>query len=151
MILIKLLTIGALCAMTTGTPATADMLTDKTSAALKADALSDKTDTYVKAGLKDRFEGKTGAEWLLSFTTDAMYASAKACALDFKPGERFQYSDQGFCLLGMIIEKVGGAMRPASRKRSHKSMRRKQAGRRSSRTPIPILSLPRSSNQRPSA
>jgi len=108
MILIKLLTIGALCAMTTGTPATADMLTDKTSAALKADALSDKTDTYVKAGLKDRFEGKTGAEWLLSFTTDAMYASAKACALDFKPGERFQYSDQGYFLLGMIIEKVGG-------------------------------------------
>jgi len=94
--------------MTTGTPATADMLTDKTSAALKADALSDKTDTYVKAGLKDRFEGKTGAEWLLSFTTDAMYASAKACALDFKPGERFQYSDQGYFLLGMIIEKVSG-------------------------------------------
>jgi CubicO group peptidase (beta-lactamase class C family) len=60
------------------------------------------------AGLKDRFEGKTGGEWLLSFTTDAMYASAKACALDFKPGERFQYSDQGYFLLGMIIEKVSG-------------------------------------------
>jgi len=60
------------------------------------------------AGLKDRFEGKTGPEWLLTFTTDAMYKSARGCALDFKPGAHFQYSDQGYFLLGMIIEKVSG-------------------------------------------
>ncbi|HLK60361.1 MAG TPA: serine hydrolase domain-containing protein [Chthonomonadaceae bacterium] len=60
------------------------------------------------AGLKDRFEGRTPAEWLLNFTTDQMYQSARSQSLDFKPGEHWQYSDQGFFLLGMIIEKVTG-------------------------------------------
>src|SRR5579862_1025914 len=60
------------------------------------------------AGLKDRFEGTSPAEWLLNYTTQQMYDSARKQTLDFKPGERWQYSDQGFFLLGMIIEKVSG-------------------------------------------
>ena len=60
------------------------------------------------AGLKDRFEGRSVGEWLLNFTTEQMYDSARKQPLDFKPGERWQYSDQGFFLLGMIIEKVTG-------------------------------------------
>jgi D-alanyl-D-alanine carboxypeptidase len=60
------------------------------------------------AGLKDRFEVLNGAPWQLAFTTEAMYNTARACPVDFKPGERFQYSDQGYFLLGMIIEKLSG-------------------------------------------
>ncbi len=60
------------------------------------------------AGLKDRFEGKTAADWLLNFTTDQMYQAACSQPPDFKPGEKWQYSDQGYFLLGRILEKVSG-------------------------------------------
>lgn len=60
------------------------------------------------AGLKDRFEGKTGGDWQLSFTKEEMYRSARATPVDFAPGEGFQYSDQGYFLLGKIIEEVCG-------------------------------------------
>jgi D-alanyl-D-alanine carboxypeptidase len=59
------------------------------------------------AGLKHRFEGRAPADWPLTFSKAAMYASAKALPLDFQPGERWQYSDQGYFLLGLIIERSG--------------------------------------------
>lgn len=61
------------------------------------------------AGLKDRFEEVPFDvnKWRVNYTEDAMYDAARKTATDFKPGQRFQYSDQGFFLLGMIVEKVG--------------------------------------------
>lgn len=62
------------------------------------------------AGLKDRFEedSTSATNWTLFYTEDQMYESAKKHPLDSKPGEHWQYSDQGFFLLGRIIEKASG-------------------------------------------
>ncbi|MGE5358855.1 MAG: serine hydrolase domain-containing protein, partial [Bacteroidales bacterium] len=47
-------------------------------------------------------------EWLLTFSKATLYGSAKTLSLDFAPGERWQYSDQGYFLLGLIIERAAG-------------------------------------------
>jgi CubicO group peptidase (beta-lactamase class C family) len=60
------------------------------------------------AGLKDRFESSNALDWLLTYTTSAMYVAAKKTPPDFAPGQQWQYSDQGYFLLGMIIERVSG-------------------------------------------
>src|ERR1041385_7456139 len=49
---------------------------------------------------KDRMRNTYTPEELVSFFSDS--------ALEFKPGERFQYSNSGYTLLGFIIEKVTG-------------------------------------------
>ena len=46
--------------------------------------------------------------WLANYTTAEMFEAGSKCPLDFAPGERYQYSDQGYFFLGMIIEKVSG-------------------------------------------
>jgi D-alanyl-D-alanine carboxypeptidase len=43
-----------------------------------------------------------------SYTTAEMFESATKDPMSFKPGERHQYSDVGYFLLGMIIEKASG-------------------------------------------
>ncbi|HWA83772.1 MAG TPA: serine hydrolase domain-containing protein, partial [Fimbriimonadaceae bacterium] len=60
-------------------------------------------------GLKDRFEEVPFDvnKWKINYSKEAMYDAARKTAPDFKPGEHFQYSDQDFFLLGIIIEKVG--------------------------------------------
>lgn len=58
------------------------------------------------AGLKDRFEEKDVRQWKLIYTEATMYEAAKATPVDFPVGDGFQYSDQGFFLLGKIIEEV---------------------------------------------
>jgi D-alanyl-D-alanine carboxypeptidase len=60
------------------------------------------------AGLRDRFEGPSAEEWLLDYSTERMYRAARETPTDFPPGTRWQYSDQGYFLLGLIIEKVTG-------------------------------------------
>lgn len=60
------------------------------------------------AGLSDRWEEKEMAMWRLVYTKAQMYEASKAKPLDHRPGETWQYSDQGFFLLGMIVEKVSG-------------------------------------------
>ncbi len=60
------------------------------------------------AGLKDRFEPQVEGTWFLDYSTENLFRSAARLPLDFAPGERGQYSDQGFFLLGMILEKAGG-------------------------------------------
>jgi len=60
------------------------------------------------AGLKDRFEGLPAADWLLTFTKQRLYEASVKQPLDAQPGEKWQYSDQGYFLLGMILEKVSG-------------------------------------------
>jgi CubicO group peptidase (beta-lactamase class C family) len=42
------------------------------------------------------------------YTTDESFKSATEDPMSFKPGERYQYSDVGYFLLGMIIEKASG-------------------------------------------
>jgi D-alanyl-D-alanine carboxypeptidase len=44
----------------------------------------------------------------LNYTTKQMFDAAAKDKLDFAAGERFQYSDVGYFLLGMIIEKASG-------------------------------------------
>jgi CubicO group peptidase (beta-lactamase class C family) len=46
------------------------------------------------------------AKWRLAYSTADPYGAAKATPLDFAPGTRWQYSDQGYFLLGLIIEKI---------------------------------------------
>jgi CubicO group peptidase (beta-lactamase class C family) len=60
------------------------------------------------SGLRDRFESPSAEEWRLNYSTEQMYRAARETPTDFSPGERWQYSDQGYFLLGMIIEKVSG-------------------------------------------
>lgn len=58
------------------------------------------------AGLEHRFEKSVDGSLLLDYGTEGMLASAKATATFAPPGERFRYSDQGYFLLGLIIERV---------------------------------------------
>lgn len=60
------------------------------------------------AGLEHRFEKSVDGSLLLDYSTAAMLASAKATPTFAAPGERFRYSDQGYFLLGLIIERVQG-------------------------------------------
>ena len=60
------------------------------------------------SGLKDRFEIAANSRFFMAYTTRQMRESAEATPVDFPPGTRFQYSDQGYFLLGLIIEKVAG-------------------------------------------
>ena len=60
------------------------------------------------AGLKDRWEEQDHAKWRIAYSTADLYAASQATPLDFAPGARWQYSDQGYFLLGKIIEKVSG-------------------------------------------
>jgi D-alanyl-D-alanine carboxypeptidase len=48
------------------------------------------------------------ALWRANYTTAQLFASAKRDAMSFAPGERWQYSDVGYFLLGMIVEKASG-------------------------------------------
>ncbi len=58
------------------------------------------------AGLEHRFEKSTDGSLLLDYSTASMLDSAKATPTFAPPGQRFRYSDQGYFLLGLIIERV---------------------------------------------
>lgn len=60
------------------------------------------------AGLRDRFETNSDGRFYLEYSTAQMRAAAEATPVDAAPGQKFQYSDQGFFLLGQILEKVSG-------------------------------------------
>lgn len=59
-------------------------------------------------GLRDRFEARRDGRFFMEYTTGQMRQAAEATPVDTTPGSRFQYSDQGYFLLGQIIEKVSG-------------------------------------------
>jgi CubicO group peptidase (beta-lactamase class C family) len=63
------------------------------------------THTAGLAPLGDDFKSMV---WTASVKTPALYAAAKADPMGSAPGERWQYSDVGYFLLGMVIEKVTG-------------------------------------------
>ena len=60
------------------------------------------------AGLKDDFWPPLSSVWLANYARAQKFESASKLPLDFPPGERWGYSDQGYFLLGMIIEQVSG-------------------------------------------
>jgi CubicO group peptidase (beta-lactamase class C family) len=60
------------------------------------------------AGLKDRFEYTADGNFLYQYSTQQMLDAAKATALDFAPGEKWQYSDEGYFLLGVVVERASG-------------------------------------------
>jgi D-alanyl-D-alanine carboxypeptidase len=58
------------------------------------------------SGLEHHFEKSVNGSLLLDYSTADMLADAKATPTFALPGERFRYSDQGYFLLGLVIEKV---------------------------------------------
>lgn len=60
------------------------------------------------AGLSHRFEAMPNGQFQLAYTTDEMLASARATPLEAEPGTDWSYSDQGYFLLGLVIEQVTG-------------------------------------------
>jgi CubicO group peptidase (beta-lactamase class C family) len=58
--------------------------------------------------LADGFKSLGAGGWRLYYTTEEMFRSAALDPVSFAPGERYQYSDVGYFLLGMIVEMAGG-------------------------------------------
>lgn len=60
------------------------------------------------AGLSDRFEETLDGRMIMDHSADDMIRSAMATPLISKPGEKWSYSDQGYALLGQVIERASG-------------------------------------------
>jgi len=60
------------------------------------------------AGLAHHFERTVDGVHLLEYSRDDMLASAKSTPMVAEPGTDWNYSDQGYFLLGVIIEEVTG-------------------------------------------
>ncbi len=60
------------------------------------------------AGLKHDFWPEFGGHPKTHYSTVELFEAASHLPLDFAPGQHWQYSDQGYFLLGMIIEKANG-------------------------------------------
>lgn len=59
-------------------------------------------------GLAHRFEERPHGEFLLNYATADMLASAIGTDMVAQPGADWNYSDQGYFLLGLVIEQVTG-------------------------------------------
>lgn len=66
------------------------------------------THTAGLASLEEGFKALYEGGVRLNYTTAQMFEAAKKDPLSFAPGERWQYSDVGYFLLGMIVEKASG-------------------------------------------
>lgn len=60
------------------------------------------------AGLAHRFEQTFHGVFLMDYSTEDMLRSAKATPMIAAPGTDWEYSDQGYFLLGLVIERVTG-------------------------------------------
>ncbi len=60
------------------------------------------------AGLAHRFEDMPNGQFQIAYSTDQMLASAIETPLQSEPGTDWRYSDQGYFLLGLVIEEVTG-------------------------------------------
>lgn len=60
------------------------------------------------AGLAHHFEQTVDGVHLLEYSRDDMLASAKSTPMVAEPGTDWNYSDQGYFLLGVILEEVTG-------------------------------------------
>lgn len=59
-------------------------------------------------GLAHHFEEKVNGSHLVDYSTAAMLRSARATPMDSRPGTGWEYSDLGYFLLGVVLEKVTG-------------------------------------------
>jgi D-alanyl-D-alanine carboxypeptidase len=66
------------------------------------------THTAGLADMENGFKSLSEGGGRTSYTTAQMFEAATKDQLSSAPGERFQYSDVGYFLLGMIIEKASG-------------------------------------------
>jgi D-alanyl-D-alanine carboxypeptidase len=66
------------------------------------------THTAGLASLENGFKALNEGGARLNYTTSELFNAAKNDPVSFAPGERWQYSDLGYFLLGMIIEKASG-------------------------------------------
>jgi CubicO group peptidase (beta-lactamase class C family) len=60
------------------------------------------------AGLEHRFEPTVNGVLLLDYSTESLLAHAKTLPTFAAPGVRWRYSDQGYFLLGLAIERASG-------------------------------------------
>lgn len=60
------------------------------------------------AGLKDDVIPRFSGSFLRDYTTAVIFEYTSKLPVEFAPGERYQYRDLGYFLLGMIIEKASG-------------------------------------------
>jgi CubicO group peptidase (beta-lactamase class C family) len=66
------------------------------------------THTAGLPNLENGFQALRKGGVRLNYTTTQLFNAAKNDPMSFAPGERWQYSDVGYFLLGMIIEKASG-------------------------------------------
>jgi CubicO group peptidase (beta-lactamase class C family) len=66
------------------------------------------THTAGLPNLENGFQALRKGGARLNYTTAVLFNAAKNDTMSFAPGERWQYSDVGYFLLGMIIEKASG-------------------------------------------
>ena len=66
------------------------------------------THTAGLPGMGNEFKSLSQGAELTNYTTAQMFEAATKDPIRFAPGESFQYSDAGYFLLGMIIEKASG-------------------------------------------
>lgn len=66
------------------------------------------THTAGLPGLENGFKALQEGGVRTDYSTAMLFEAATKDSLDFSPGERWQYSDIGYFLLGMIIEKASG-------------------------------------------
>lgn len=88
-------------------------LNDKISKFLKEtpDSWKDMTVRHLlthTSGLPGMGNDFKGLVWTPNVSTAQMYDAARRDTVEFKPGDRWQYSDVGYFLLGMIIESASG-------------------------------------------
>lgn len=60
------------------------------------------------AGLKDEVAEEVDGRLFAEYTNEQLLAYVSKLSLDFPAGEKWQYSDAGFFLLQMIVEKISG-------------------------------------------
>lgn len=60
------------------------------------------------AGLADRFEETVDDRMIMDHSAEDMIRSAMSTPMIAKPGEKWSYSDQGYALLGQVIEQASG-------------------------------------------
>ncbi len=60
------------------------------------------------SGITDRTTDSVGVNFRSDYTEDQLLEKAQHMPLDFRPGEKWAYSNTGYALLGILVHKVSG-------------------------------------------